>query len=77
MDCRGRFERVHVGSYIRYVGSHSLCLCFFSRYGDCYRHGVGCRSLYVGYTGAMRAVTVYVRSIPGTMGAVTGAGWDT
>ena len=34
-----RLERVHVGSY--------------SLYGDCFRHCVGCCSLYVGFTAAM------------------------
>ena len=42
MVYRGRFERVHVGSCIRYVGSYSLCVGFFSYYGDYYMRHVGC-----------------------------------
>ena len=42
-------KRVCVGSCKRYVGSYSLCVGFFIRYGNYCRRRVGYHSLYVGF----------------------------
>ena len=60
MDGRGRFKRVRVGSYSHYVGSHSLCVEFYSRYGYCCRRRVGYHSLYMGYAVTIWAIAASV-----------------
>ena len=49
MGGRGRFERVHVGSW-------SLCVGFFSRYGNCCMRSVSYVILYMGCEGTMWAI---------------------
>ena len=67
MSSHSRFERVHVGSFSRHVGSCSLCVGFHSRYRDCCRCIMAWRSLYLDCTLYTWAVVASLRSFVATV----------